>query len=129
MKCACGRIRLNTFSTTIFDLEIPSSFYFDIPTPPPDRYLFSVSEAVPGLSTAYSLQYAIATAQPSTGPFSPPDPTRRVWGRERTGGGVGRGTRVIAGNVRHPGTRPGQPAVKGTLNTYAAGSFLSDGTP
>ncbi len=41
-------------------------------------------------------------------------------GQERTGGGVDRGTRFIAGNAHHPGTRPGQPAIKGTLNTSEA---------
>ena len=31
---------------------------------------------------------------------------------------MNRSTRFIAGNARHPGTRPGQPGIKGTLKTY-----------
>ena len=75
---------------------------------------------VPGWRTVYSYNTRLPplTPPPILSRLSPGAPGLR---RERIGGGVGRGTRFIAGNVRHPGTRPGQPAIEGmTLNTYQA---------
>ena len=69
-----------------------------------------------GVAHGIQLQYAIATAHPLHRSFLA---LAVLWpGRERTGGGVGRGTRFIGGNAPHPGTRPGQPGIKGTLKTY-----------
>ena len=72
---------------------------------------------VPGWRTVYSYNTRLPARTPPP-VLSRPSPGAPGLGRERTGGGVGRGTRFIAGNARHPGTKPGQPAIKGTLNTY-----------
>ena len=49
-----------------------------------------------------------------------------IWKLKCLGGEVGRSIRYIAGNARHPGTRPGQPAIKDTLITYQEGNLIND---
>ena len=93
-------------------------------TLPYGRYLFSVFEAAPVLcrgGARYTATIRNCHRAPLHRSFLAPAGTRP--GRERTGGGVGRGTRLIAGNARHPGTRPEQPAIKDTLNTYYGRAF------
>ena len=84
-----------------------------------DLHLFRVSEAAPVLCRG-GARYTATIRDYHRAPLHRsflPDAGARHRG-ERTGGGVGRGTRSIGGNARHPGTRPGQPVIKGTLNTY-----------
>ena len=86
---------------------------------PGGAYQFSVSEAAPVLCRGGARSTATicdCPRAPLHRSFLAPAVFRL--GRERTGGGFGRGRRFIAGNAHHPGTRPGQPAIKGTLNTY-----------
>ena len=93
-------------------------------TLPYGRYLFSVFEAAPVLcrgGARYTATIRNCHRAPLHRSFLAPAGTRPR--RERTGGGVGRGTRFIAGNARHPGTRPGQPAVRDTLNRYYGRAF------
>ena len=90
------------------------------------EYLFSLSEAAPVLcrgGARYTATIRDCHRAPLDRSFLVPAVFRL--GRERTGRGVGRGTRFIAGNERHPGTRPGQRAIKGTLNTFLSDRFLA----
>ena len=71
---------------------------------------------MPGWRTVHSYNTQLPPCSPRPSLLAPV-PGPRDWG-EKGRAGVGRGTRFIAGNARHLGTRPGQPAIKGTLNTY-----------
>ncbi len=77
------------------------------------RYLFSVSEAAPVLCRG-GARYETTICDRHHTPLHPSSlhafETRM--GGERKGGGEGRGNRCGARNVRHPGTRPGQPAIE-----------------
>ncbi len=72
---------------------------------PPSPYC--VSEAAPVLcrgGVRYTATIRDCYRAPLRRSFLAPAVSRL--GQERTGGGVGRGSRFIAGNARHPGTRP-----------------------
>ena len=98
-------------------------------TPCKPGYLFSASEAAPVLCRG-GARYTATIRNCHRAPLPRSFLAQAVFrlGRERTGGGVDRSTRYIAGNARHPGTRPGQPAIKDTLITYKPGfrSFYTD---
>ena len=77
------------------------------------EYLFSVMPSIAGCPGLVPGWRAVSNYDMRLAPHSPrpsllaPVPAHRDWG-EKGRAGVGRGTRWVAGNVRHPGTRPGQ---------------------
>ena len=117
----CGILVLIFAPQTLLNLSFTRiQFRFLVSRRRSHLYLFSVSEAAPVLCRGGARYTATIRDCHRAALHRSFLASAEFWlKRERTGGGVGRGTRFIAGNARHPGTRPGQPAIKGTLNRYS----------